>query len=161
MSSVLRPLVGLMLMSVLAACGQATTTPATQAEAVSVQDGWIRETPPGAKVSAGYMRLVNATSQAAHLRSVNVAQAERAEIHTMFMQDGMMRMRQLENGLEIPARGQAELKAGAEHLMLMGLNSALTPDMQIRVELTFADGSSQVVDLPVRSATGKSGHAHH
>ena len=161
MSAQLRPLIGLMLVWVLVACGQTTSAPASQADAVSVQDGWVRETPPGAKVSAAYMTLVNATAQPAHLRSVSVAQAERAEIHTMFMQDGMMRMRQLENGLEVPARSQAELKAGGDHLMLMGLTSALTSDMQISVELTFGDGSSQTVQLPVRSATAASDHAHH
>lgn len=161
MSRLLRPLLGLMLLVVLGACGQSTTAPASQADAVSVQDGWVRETPPGSKVSAGYMTLVNATSQAAHLRSVTVDLAERAEIHTMFMQDGMMRMRQLENGLEVPARGQAELKAGADHLMLMGLSSALTLDMQVRVTLEFADGSAKSLDLPVRSATGHSRHAQH
>lgn len=163
MSTLMKPLLATLFVVWLSACGAPEpATPMTQAEAVSIEDAWIRETPPGAKVSAGYMRLVNAADAPARLIGATLAEAARAEIHTMFMQDGMMRMRQLENGLEIPARGQAALKVGGDHLMLMGLNTALTSGAQLSLQLQFADGSSTNISVPVKPAMGAAdSHAHH
>ncbi len=161
MNTLLKPLLAALFMGMISGCGSSAPTPASQAEAVSVQDAWIRETPPGAKVTAGYMVLSNASEQPARLVGAELAEAERAEIHTMFMQDGMMRMRQLDNGLVIPADGQAALKVGGDHLMLMGLSTALASGAQVSLQLQFADGSSKTLDVPVKPAMGADNHAHH
>ena len=44
--------------------------------------------------------------------------AKRFEIHEMSMDGGVMKMRELANGLEIPPGATVELKPGSYHLMM-------------------------------------------
>ena len=47
-----------------------------------------------------------------------------AEIHEMKMEGSIMRMRELERGLEIPAGATVTLEPGSFHLMFIGLKMA-------------------------------------
>ena len=133
---------------------------------LAVEDAWTRATADGAKVGAGYLTIRNTGSAADTLVSVATSVAGRGEIHDMTMTDGVMRMRRLAEGIEIPAGGSVSLKPGGMHLMLMDLKGPLAEGGRVTVTLTFKSGASGDVVLPVRPIGAKSdddhsGHSHH
>ena len=81
----------------LGACSQTADTPAS----VAVTDAWCRPTPPAAPVAGCYLTLT--ASGADRLVSVESPAAERTEIHSMSMENGVMHMAKLEDGLDLPA----------------------------------------------------------
>src|SRR6478752_7518442 len=71
---------------------------------------WSRATPSGAKVGGGYLSIENTGTAADRLVSVSVPFAARSEIHEMAVKDGIMTMRPLDKGVEVPAGAKVEFK---------------------------------------------------
>jgi copper(I)-binding protein len=84
--------------------------------------------------------------------------AERVEVHNMSMDGGVMTMRPVEGGLEIPAGGAVELKPGGLHLMLIGLKAPLTEGGSVPLTLVFDNGERIDAPLGVRAMGGGHGH---
>lgn len=130
----------------LAACNAA---PPEKPPRVSAADAWCRPTQPQALATACYVTL---TADAAdRLVSVESEIAQRGEIHTMDMSGGIMRMRKLDDGLELPAAAPVALRPGAEHLMLIGPKAALAPGQTAVLTLGFAKAPQVKVTAQVRS----------
>lgn len=122
---------------------------AQAADALRFESPWLRATPPGAAVGAGYATLRNDGDVPRVIVGVETAIAAEAMIHSMTHQNGMMKMRHLDQ-LEIPAHGSAVLKPGADHLMLMDLKQPLAKGQTVPLDFVFADGTRQRVDFAVR-----------
>ena len=116
---------------------------------IVIEHPQIRATPPGAPVSAGYLVVNNIGTQADTLIAVNAPFSEKAEIHEMKMDDGVMKMRPLANGIEIPAGGQVTLKPGGRHLMFMKLRQNLKIGSRHAVTLRFQSAGEVVIDMLV------------
>jgi copper(I)-binding protein len=87
--------------------------------------------------------------------------AATVELHTHINDDGVMRMRQVED-IAIPAGGETVLQPGGLHLMLIGLHQPLQPGDSLTLELEFDDGSTRSLTVPVRKIEmGQMGHHHH
>lgn len=122
----------------LAACGQPADKAAETAAApgtVTVADAWCRPTPNGAKVGGCYVTLTAGSDD--RLLSVSTALAESAQIHEMKMENGVMSMGELKDGLPLPAGQKVELKPGSTHVMLMGLRDPLVDGGVASFTLTF------------------------
>ena len=117
--------------------------------AIEVEHPWSRATPPGAKTGAGYFVMVNSGSEPDRLVSASSPAAEKTEIHEMSIQNGVMNMRKVENGLAIPAKGSAALSPGGYHLMLMGLKAPFKEGQMIPLTLTFEKAGAIEVELQV------------
>ena len=141
--------------------GNADVAGTATAASLKIEDAWTRATAEGAKVAAGYLTLRNGGAGADTLVSVSTPAAERGEIHDMSMtDDGVMKMRHLAEGLEIPAGGTAELKPGGMHIMFLGLKQPLVEGGTLEVTLTFKSGTVTTVTLPVRALGASSGSGH-
>lgn len=79
----------------------------------------LRETPTGAPVAAGYMLVTNRGAEDDRLVAASTPMALSTEIHEMRMEGEVMRMREIEDGLVIPAGQSVSLQPGGYHLMLM------------------------------------------
>jgi hypothetical protein len=131
---------------------------------LSIEGAWTRATAHGAKVAAGYLTIRNSGSEADTLVSVETPVAARGEIHDMTMTEGVMRMRRLPDGIEIPAGGSVELKPGGMHLMFIELKQASVEGGRVAVKLTFKSGAVAELELPIRklgATSGASGHGDH
>lgn len=127
---------------------------------VTAQDAWLRATPPGATVAAGYLTLLGG-QRPARLVGATCERAERVEVHATFEQDGMMSMRPV-TGLDVPARGRVALAPMGTHLMLLGLDAPLVAGQRVHLTLRFADGSTLPVEATVRPAGAlPEGGGHH
>jgi copper(I)-binding protein len=110
---------------------------------------WLRETPGGAKVAAGYVSICNTSDEPDRLIGASSSIAGAVEIHSMTMEDGMMRMRQMSGGLEIPPQGKVDLKPGSMHLMFVDLKVPLRSGESFSVRLQFEKAGAAELDFPV------------
>jgi copper(I)-binding protein len=99
--------------------------------------------------SAAYMTITNAGGEADRLIAAATDAAGAVEIHDMADEGGMMVMRPVEGGLEIPANGSVDLAPGGYHLMLIGLAESLNPDDEISLELEFETAGTVELTIPV------------
>jgi len=130
--------------------------------ALVIETAFARATPPGATVGAGYLTIRNTGAAPDRLVSVTFATAERVEIHEMTEKDGVMNMRELSGGLEIPAGGTVELAPGGTHLMLMGLKQPLVAGATVKAKLKFEKSGEVEVEIAVRPlGAEKPKHSHH
>ncbi|MDX1457345.1 MAG: copper chaperone PCu(A)C [Marinobacter sp.] len=137
----------------LAAAGLVTPMLATAHEypagQLHIDHPWTRPTPPGVMMGAGYMTIRNGGDQDVTLVTAESPQAGRVTIHQSRMQDGVMRMEALEDGLVIPAGEVVELKPHSYHLMLEQLESQLVEGERVPLTLTFEGGPEVLVELAV------------
>ena len=66
-----------------------------------IEHPWARATPKGTSVGGGYMKITNTGTAPDRLIGGSSPISGRFEIHEMSMDNGVMRMRPLKDGLEI------------------------------------------------------------
>ncbi|MEM9575332.1 MAG: copper chaperone PCu(A)C [Pseudomonadota bacterium] len=110
-----------------------------------------RATPVNAPVSGGYMTITNTGSVADRLVAATVGFAGEVQIHEMSMQGDVMKMRQLEDGLEIPAGEKVMLQPGGFHIMFMKLEKQLKEGEKYDATLVFEKAGSVEVTLNVEN----------
>lgn len=110
---------------------------------------WLRATPGGAKVAGGYLQITNKGSEPDRLIGAAIPIAEKGEIHQMSMNNGMMQMRELPDGLEIKPGDTIELKPGGYHIMFEDLNEPLKQGDTVEGTLTFAKAGKVNVTFKV------------
>ncbi|MGE4371437.1 MAG: copper chaperone PCu(A)C [Xanthobacter sp.] len=121
---------------------------------------WSRATPGGAKVAAGYMQITNHGKSADWLTGGTFSRAARVEIHEMAMKDGIMTMRPLKDGLEIPPGKTVTLAPGGYHIMFMGLQTPLKEGEDVTGMLDFKNAGKLDVTYQVRGIAAGHNHAH-
>jgi copper(I)-binding protein len=122
----------------------------SQAAPVSILSPYARATPPGASNSAAFMVIINDSDNDRAIVAAKSNVAQTTELHTMTMDGQTMQMRQVD-AIAIPAKGQTHLKPGGLHIMLLGLLHPLAMGNDVKLELTFDDGSTQTILAPVKS----------
>ena len=128
-----------------------------QEGAIQVQHPYARAVPPGQPISAAFMTLRNQSDKSNAVVSASSPAAKVVELHTHTMDGGMMKMRKVEK-IDIPAKGEAVLKPGGLHIMLIGLKQQLKPGMKVELTLKFADGSQSMITMPVQQVMQSMGH---
>lgn len=145
------------------ASSSSSPTPAANAADASagivVSEAWIRETPPNAAVAGGYLTLRSGAAD--RLLSVETPAAASVEIHEMSHEGGMMRMRELADGVELPAGTEVTLKPGGNHLMLIDPVEPVRAGQSIEATLRFANAPEQAVTFEVRPLAGDAPAADH
>ena len=85
--------------------------------------------------------------------------ATSVEVHEMSMSDGVMRMRKLDQGLEIMPGQTVEFKPGGYHLMFIGLREGLKQGQPVKGTLAFEKAGSVEVEYLVAPIGAQSGDA--
>ena len=122
---------------------------------------WARATPAGAKVAGAFLSVENKSDKPDRLIQVSIEGAQTTEIHQMLVEDGVMKMRPLAGGLDVPAGTKTELKPGSYHLMLMGLAAPLVEGQKVKGILTFEKAGTIEVEFKVDAIGGNAGQAAH
>ena len=102
--------------------------------AIEIDRPWSRAVPKGATVAAGYLTIRNTGTEPDRLIGGSTPVAGKFEVHEMSMDKGVMKMRELKNGLEIPPGATVELKPSSYHIMMKELARPLakTPEKSAR-----------------------------
>ena len=133
-----------------------------QAGALLIEHPWSRETAKGQQVGAGYLSITNKGKTADRLVSATSAAAASVEVHTVGMENGVMRMRQLKDGLPIPAGKTVTLKPGGYHIMLIGLKKPLVKGAMVPAELRFEKAGRVKIAFKIDAITASADdHANH
>ena len=118
-------------------------------DAISVKDPYARAVPPGQPNSAVFMQISNDGADDRALLSAASGVADVVELHTHLMEDGMMKMRRVDQ-IDLPAGEMVTLAPGGLHVMLIGLKQQLQPGDDVPLTLTLDDGSELSLTAPVR-----------
>ncbi|TIX98502.1 MAG: copper chaperone PCu(A)C, partial [Mesorhizobium sp.] len=122
---------------------------------------WSRATPPGAKVAGGYFTVTNTGSSPDRLLSISSEISAKAELHEMDVGDGVMAMRPVTGGLEVPAGGKVALAPGGYHLMFVGLKRQPKQGETFPATLIFEKAGTVTVDFAVEGIGETGGMDNH
>jgi copper(I)-binding protein len=139
------------VMTLLALFALGHTGPAHAAGPISIENGWSRATAAAQTVGGGFMTIVNAGKTDDRLISATSPVAAEVQIHDMKMEDGVMRMRQLADGLAVPAGARVELKPRSLHLMFMQLKAPLAAGQSFPVTLKFEKAGAVTTQFRVEA----------
>lgn len=131
-----------LILALLAACSRSGPV-------LDVSDAWVRATPPGVAMTAGYMVLRNRTGRPVVIESVSTSASNHAEIHHTGSSDEMTSMRHA-GAVELPPGDTLTLRPAGTHLMIMGVEQPLREGDTIAIVVQFADGTQQHIDVPVQ-----------
>jgi copper(I)-binding protein len=135
--------------------------PVYRAGDVTVADPWTRATPKGAKTAGGYMRLSNQGRMPDRLLGGSLEGAEGFEIHETRMEEGVMRMRPLAQGLPIAPGATVELRPGGLHVMFTGLTAPLAAGGRVKGTLRFERAGTVAVEYRVAPLGASAPHRGH
>ena len=103
----------------------------------------------GGAMGAMYMTIRNPGNTPDRLIKAQSDVSQVVELHNMAMKEGVMSMYPVE-AIEIPANGEAVLKPGGFHVMLIGLNRDLLAGETMTVTLTFEQAGEITLQAPIR-----------
>ena len=92
---------------------------------LEIDNPWTRATAPSAKSGGGFVTISNKGTTPDRLIAARSNVSEKVEIHEMKMDGNVMRMRELDKGLEIAPGAAVALKPGGFHIMFMELKAPL------------------------------------
>ncbi len=122
---------------------------------ITIDKAFARATPKGADVGAGYF-VVHNNGKTPDTLTGGSADFASVEVHEMKTEDGVMKMSELKNGLNIPAHGTIRLAPGGYHIMFTHLTKPLVKGDTVKATFTFEHAGAVAVELPVEGvgATG-------
>ncbi|MEM9223939.1 MAG: copper chaperone PCu(A)C [Pseudomonadota bacterium] len=123
---------------------------------VTIDHPWSRATPPGAKVAAGYMQLVNNTDAPVTLLGGSADFAE-VELHDTSVKDGVMTMVMRPDGITVAPGDTVTFEPGGLHIMFTRLKEPLAEGETRSAVLDFGDAGKVAVDFNVAAM----GATHH
>lgn len=114
---------------------------------LTITGAYTRAMLPQAKVGGGYLVIENKGTAADRLLGGTTEAAKAVQVHQMKMEGDMMKMGEVEGGLEIPAGGTVALTTGGDgyHLMLMGVGTPFKEGECLQLTLKFENAG----DVPV------------
>lgn len=131
------------------------------ANEIIAENAYARAT-VGQPQSGAFVTLKNTGKQDNVLVQAEVAKelAQTVELHTHVNENGVMRMRELKDGIPLKAGETVELKPGSYHVMFFGLKNDLKPGQKFPMTLKFKNGESEIVEVTVREMKKPAHHGH-
>ncbi|EAJ1254541.1 copper chaperone PCu(A)C [Campylobacter lari] len=123
----------------------------TLANNITVNDPYVRQTPPNSKTTAFFLELKNNSNQDIKLIKAQSSLSDTTEIHDHIVENGKKMMVQIPQ-ITIKANSSAELKPGGMHIMVLNLKENITPQTKANLTLYFDDNSTiKLKDIKSRS----------
>ncbi len=122
---------------------------------ITIMDPYARASRPGAPTGAMFMSIQNTGAFADRLIAARSPIAAMVQIHTHIEDDGIMKMREVEAGITVPAGDTYTLSRGGDHVMLMGVTQDLVDGETVPLTLDFEIAGEIAIKVPVDSARGQ------
>jgi periplasmic copper chaperone A len=116
---------------------------------IHISQPWARATPKGASSGAAYMTITNKGSTPDRVSCVSSDASAKCQIHSMTMDNGVMKMRPVEGGLEIKPGDTVTLKPSGFHVMLVDLKHPLETGKMVDATLQFEKAGTVKVEFPI------------
>ncbi|AUH53709.1 hypothetical protein CXB49_19765 [Chromobacterium sp. ATCC 53434] len=131
-----------------------------QLGSIHIGHPWSRAMPIASPTGGVYLSLENQGKGADRLVSASTPRAASAELHTHVNDNGVMRMRKVEGGVEIAPGQTVKFAPGSYHVMLVGLKQPLKAGDRFPLTLNFEKAGSIVVDVVVQDGMPAESHSH-
>ena len=115
---------------------------------LAISGPWSRATPEGAQTAIGYMTIKNSGTTTDRLIGGSIDVAETFELHSMVMENGIAKMRELKE-VEIKPGQTIEFKPGGSHAMFVNLKHPLSKGEHIKGTLIFEHAGTVQVEYSV------------
>ena len=124
---------------------------------------WIKEPIGNHSMTSGYLTIKNTNTYDERLIAITSNIAKKSEIHEMIIDNDIMKMNVLNDGLKIPANSIVHLKPGSYHVMFMKLYKKLKIMSTHKINLNFEKAGQLNIDFPVHKKFSdiKSTKYHH
>lgn len=129
--------------------------PAQASDSLHIIEPWIPESPPGAQVMAGFMKLYNTSSQNLEVIEASSPHFKSVEMHLSKDIEGVAKMIPQQQ-LSIAAGETLVLKPGSYHLMLIKPAKRFRDGDNIKIQLTLNNGQHLTFDAPVKKTASTS-----
>jgi periplasmic copper chaperone A len=120
---------------------------------------WARATAANAQTASIYVPLLNEDKEPDQFLGGSTPVADTVSIHESYEENGVSKMRALDN-IELAPNKPVAMRPGGKHLMLTGLKKQLNEGDKFRIAFRFAKAGSIEVQVMVHAAGATSG-AHH
>lgn len=114
-----------------------------------IQNAWIKDAPINHPTTSGYLTIQNKGEIDDTLINVSSSIASKTEIHQIKMEEEIIKMRPLSDGLIIPAGSTVDLKPGSFHLMFINLKTQMIPAQTHPINLTFLHAGTIAINAVV------------
>jgi periplasmic copper chaperone A len=140
------------------ACSLATTVMAKDYKAGSIEivSPWSRATPKGAQTAIGYMTIKNNGATSDRLAGGSVDVAASVQLHSMVMENGIAKMRELHD-IEIKPGQTIEFKPGGSHAMFVNLKHPLSKGERVKGTLVFEHAGTVQIEYTVEGIGAQHG----
>ncbi|ORE93298.1 hypothetical protein ATO4_16165 [Aurantimonas sp. 22II-16-19i] len=138
-----------------------TTAHEFKAGSLTIDHPSSRATPPTAKVGVGYLSVTNDGSRADRPIGGSATIAGRFEIHESSVENGVARMRPVEDGILIEPGATVALASGGTHIMLLDLKEPIVRDNSFEGTLLFEHAGTVPVRFSVEGFGGAGAAATH
>ncbi len=125
--------------------------PVQASDPLHILEAWVPESPPGAQVMAGFMKMHNPGTQDINVVSASSPGFKTVEMHLSMDVEGVAKMIP-QHQLTIAAGKTLVLKPGSYHLMLIKPKKRFGEGEQIKIQLTLNNGEHLTFDVPVKRA---------
>lgn len=115
----------------------------------------------GMPVTAVYFDAHNPSDASVRLISVTSRISKRIEIHEHSMSNGLMKMQEIDGGVEFPAKKTTRFTPGGYHIMVMDLNQTIAEGDTIELDLLFSDNRQQSIKAVAKKPSHESNKQHH
>jgi len=129
-----------------------------------VDHPWARPTAETAKNAAVYLEVRNNSGQTDTLIGAKTAITSKVELHSIVNENGVMKMRLMAEGIEIPAGGAIKLDTGGAHFMLIGIKEPLQEGTRHPIAFVFKKAGEIAAEITIEkkpAAAGPAGSSAH
>lgn len=134
----------------IAACAASTLAIAAEYKVgtIEVVAPWSRATPKGASTAIGYMTIKNDGAASDRLIGGSIAVANSFQLHSMVMENGVAKMRELKD-CEIKPGQTVQFTPGGSHIMFVGVKRALVKGEHVKGTLVFQHAGTVHIEYDV------------
>ncbi len=126
---------------------------------ITINDAYMFATPKTFPAAAIFMTIKNNTKIGDSMIDFKTDRAGRIELHTMAMENDVMRMRRVD-GYDIPAGGSHKLKHMADHVMVFDMPSDFVAGEEFQGIAIFEKAGEIPLTITVKSRTEMQSHTH-
>ena len=129
-------------------------------ESIIINNAWISEAPPVAKVNAGYFSIENKTAKKITLTSVSSDSYANIEMHRSIVVNDTVKM-QTQKSISLAPKENLKFTPGGYHLMLFRPVKYFKEGELVDLQFEFSDGVVIPVNAEVRKLDTQHHHSHH
>lgn len=138
------------------ACGPSLAEQVVAAGPIEIIAPFARATLPNSPTGGVYFTLRNTGSTDDRLLSASSPIAGEIQMHAMSIENNVASMRELTDGIAVPAGGTLTLLPSGTHLMLTHLTEPLVKGATLSVTVVFEHAGSVTLSVPIGSIAAKS-----